>query len=36
MKYIHSLVADTILGEPKYFQVEEDKILAKDPSSTIY
>jgi len=30
------LVAKTNLGEPKSFQVEEDKILVEEPSSIIY
>jgi hypothetical protein len=35
LKADNSLVVDTGLGEPKAFQVKDDKILVEDPSSTI-
>jgi hypothetical protein len=36
LKVIHSQIVETILGKPKAFQVEEDKILAEVTLSTIY
>jgi hypothetical protein len=34
-KYNSSCKADRRLGEPKSYQVEDDKILVEDPSSTV-
>jgi hypothetical protein len=36
VKVNNSQIADTSLGKPKAFQVEEDKILAEVTLSTIY